>query len=103
MTPAPQNIQLIGNEVAVRWPDGREDFFVMEKLRAVSPSAENIGEPDLLGNIHGADPRTEFPGVTVEGWKPVGNYGVRFEFSDGHNTGIFSYEYLRQLGEEMAG
>ncbi len=75
----------------------------MDKLRALSPSADNIGEPDIFGNIHGADPRTEFPGVTVTGYEFVGRYAVRFFFSDGHNTGLFSFQYLLHLGDEMAG
>lgn len=95
----PEEIQLIGAEVALRWSDGREDYFPMEVLRAASPSAENRGEPDIFGRIHGADPRTEFPGVEVQGFEFVGNYAVRFLFSDGHNTGLFSYRYLREIGD----
>lgn len=88
--------------VAIRWPDGREDFFEMEKLRSLSPSADNIGEPDIFGNIHGADPRTEFPGVTVTDYEIVGRYAVRFIFSDGHQTGLFSFPYLLQIGDGTA-
>lgn len=44
----PEEIQLIGAEVALRWSDGREDYFPMEVLRAASPSAENRGEPDIF-------------------------------------------------------
>lgn len=94
---APTNIQLIGNEVAIAWSDGHESYLASEMLRAVSPSAANVGETDILGQTHGGDARTEFPGVTVQGWEIVGNYAVRFDFSDGHRTGIFSYDYLRDL------
>jgi len=93
----PTNIQLIGNEVAIAWNDGHESYFAAEMLRAVSPSAANVGETDILGQTHGGDFRTEFPGVTVQGWEIVGNYAVRFDFSDGHRTGIYSYAYLRDL------
>lgn len=99
--PPPEAIDLIGNTVAIRWKDGREDFFPMEKLRALSPSADNIGEPDIFGNIHGADPRTEFPGVTVEDYEVVGRYAIRFVFSDGHKTGLFSFPYLQRIGNEL--
>ena len=94
---APTNIQLIGNEVAVAWSDGHESYLNAEMLRAASPSAANIGETDILGQTHGGDSRTQFPGVTVQGWEVVGNYAVRFDFSDGHRTGIFTYDYLRNL------
>ena len=100
--PPPQSVELIGDLVAIRWADGREDFFPMETLRALSPSAENVGEPDIFGNIHGGDPRTEFPGVTVTGYEYVGRYAIRFTFSDGHNTGLFTFPYLLQIGDELA-
>ena len=94
----PEDVQLIGDSVAIRWADGEEDFLPMETLRAASPSAENIGEPDLFGRIRGGDPRTKFPGVTVTAISTVGNYALRFTFSDGHNTGLYSFDYLRRLG-----
>jgi DUF971 family protein len=101
MTPPPLDLQLVGTEIALRWPDGAEDFFPAALLRARSPSAENIGERDIFGQQYGGQGPKEFPGVTILGWRPVGNYGVAFEFSDGHNTGIFTWKFLRELGEEM--
>ena len=73
--------------------------FNMEQLRAASPSAENKGEPDLFGNIHGASSQTEFPGVKVIGWTPIGGYAIRFDFSDGHRTGLYSFDYLKRLAK----
>lgn len=101
--PGPEDVQLVGEEVAIRWADGREDYFRMEDLRAASPSAANIGERDLLGRVHGGDSRTKFPGVRVVGWDYIGGYAIRFKFSDGHDTGLFSYEYLRKLQPPQAG
>ncbi len=98
----PENIQLVGNMVAIRWQDGREDYLPMDQLRALSPSAENVGEPDLFGRIRGGDSRTEFPDITVTDWEPVGNYALRFTFSDGHNTGLYSFDYLRRIGKELS-
>lgn len=95
----PEDVQIIGNVVAIRWSDGREDFFDMEKLRAASPSAERRGEPDIFGRVHGGDGKTSFPGVTVQGFDYVGNYAIRFAFSDGHNTGLYSFRYLRELAD----
>ena len=96
---APTDIQLIGNEVAIRWSDGVESYFTHEFLRAASPSAENLGERDILGRQIGGDSRTSFPGVTVLGWKRVGNYALNLEFSDGHRSGLYSFEYLRRLAD----
>ncbi|AKC81694.1 hypothetical protein IMCC26134_00900 [Verrucomicrobia bacterium IMCC26134] len=95
----PSNIQLIGDEVAIGWSDGAETYFKGEDLRAASPSAENIGERDILGNQYGGDGPKRFPGVTVVGWELVGNYAIRFDFSDRHRTGLFSYAFLRELAE----
>lgn len=58
-----------------------------------------MGERDILGNLHGGDGPKSFPGVEVRNWTLIGNYAIRFYFSDGHNTGLFSFEYLQKLGD----
>ena len=93
----PTHIELIGQEVAIIWDDGMETYYPFEKLRAASPSAANIGERDVLGNKYGGDGPKTFPGVQVIGWERVGNYALRIDFSDGHRTGLYSFDYLRQL------
>lgn len=93
----PKDIQLIGNELAIVWEDGSESYFAAEFLRRHSPSAENIGEKDILGNQYGGDGPKEFPHVTIKNWDIVGNYAMRPWFSDGHKTGLFSWDYLREL------
>ena len=70
-------------------------------LRALSPSAETTGERDLLGVKYGGDDRKSYPGVRVTAWQTVGGYAVAFAFSDGHKTGIYSYEYLRAIAREI--
>lgn len=94
----PLNIAAIGNEIAIAWSDGTESFIPMEKLRAASPSAENTGEHDLLGNKYGGTDQEHFPGVTVKRWNMIGGYAVQFDFSDGHCTGIYPYDFLKSLG-----
>jgi DUF971 family protein len=93
----PVNIQLVGQEIAIAWDDGLETYFSFEKLRAASPSASNLGERDVLGNRYGGDGPKSFPGIQVLGWARVGNYAIRFDFSDGHRTGLYSFDYLRAL------
>ena len=95
----PTNVQLIGHEVAIGWSDGAETYFTFENLRAASPSAANLGERDILGNQYGGNGPKRFPRVTVLGWERVGNYAIRFDFSDGHNSGLYSFDYLRQLAD----
>ena len=100
---APSQIQLIGSEVAIAWSDGAETYYAAELLRAASPSASNLGERDIFGTQYGGDGPRKFPGVTVTGWEQIGNYAVRFEFSDGHRTGLYSYDYLRKLAANDSG
>jgi DUF971 family protein len=95
--PTPTNVQVIGDEVAIAWSDGVETYLTAEKLRAASPSAETQGERDILGQQYGGTGPKDFAQVRVLGWERVGNYALRFDFSDGHRTGLYSYDYLRKL------
>jgi DUF971 family protein len=64
-------------------------------LRVLSPSAEVQG--------HSPEQRVTVPGkrdVAISRIEPVGNYAVRIVFDDRHDTGIFTWTYLRELGEE---
>jgi DUF971 family protein len=96
----PTRIELIGAEIAIKWADGAESFIPTPALRAASPSAAARGEPDIFGRVAGGEGPRDFSSVTVVGWEMVGNYAVRFAFSDGHNTGLYGYELLRHLGEQ---
>lgn len=96
----PKAMEIVGQGIALIWQDGREDFLSGEFLREQSPSAENRGEVDILGQKWGGDGPRQFPGVSVTQWQKVGNYAVCFEFSDGHKTGIYSWTYLREIAEQ---
>lgn len=96
----PKNMQLIGTELAIQWEDGSESYISSESLRANSPSASVSGERDILGNQYGGESGKDYSQVTIDSWTQVGNYAFRFQFSDGHNTGIYSYDLLRQLAGE---
>ena len=66
-----------------------------EYLRVESPSAEVRG--------HGGGPRQIVLGkqdVKISGLEPVGNYALRIGFDDGHDSGLFSWDYLHRLGRE---
>ena len=80
----------------VAFDDGSRFALPAEYLRVESPSAEVQG--------HGPDQRQIVPGkrlVAIVGVEPVGNYAVRLTFDDTHDTGIYSWEYLRELGREQ--
>lgn len=74
--------------------DGPQYALPCEYLRVFSPSAEVRG--------HGASEPILVPGkrdVNIEKIEPVGHYAVRLHFSDGHNTGLYTWAELRELGE----
>ncbi len=97
-----QDLQLIGDLVAIRWADASETYHRMDRLRSLSPSAATSGERDLLGReLVATDKHRDFTGVTVVAWNRVGNYAIQFRFSDGHNTGLYSYEYLREIADPL--
>jgi len=86
--------------VAIAWNDGSESYLVGSKLRAASPSAETKGERDIFGQQYGGTDSKNFEGIQVLGWEQIGNYAIRFDFSDGHRTGLYSFELLEKLGNE---
>lgn len=81
--------------LAVTFDDGAAYDLPAEMLRVLSPSAEVQG--------HSPEQRKTVPGmrnVAIRAVEPVGNYAVRLTFSDGHSTGIFTWDYLGRLGRE---
>ena len=96
----PKDIQVVGNELAILWEDGTESYITAPLLRAASPSAETAGERDIFGKQYGGETNQDYAGVEIVNWQFVGNYAIRFRFSDGHATGLYSYELLKQLGKD---
>lgn len=84
--------------LTIHYDDGAEFALPYAKLRLESPSAEVQG--------HGSGPKPPPPliaeDLSVEKADPVGRYAVRIYFSDGHSSGLFTWAYLRQLGEAGA-
>jgi DUF971 family protein len=93
--PAPTEIRLNRAEkrLEVDFGDGSRFSYPAELLRVESPSAEVQG--------HGPDERKTVPGrrhVGIVAVEPVGNYAVRLTFDDGHDSGIYSWDFLHHLG-----
>jgi DUF971 family protein len=94
---SPVNIQPVGNELAIAWNDGAESFFEMEFLRRACPCAGCGGEPDVMGRV--VRPEVSYNGSSfvLRNYRVIGGYALQMEWSDGHNTGLYSYDYLRRL------
>jgi len=97
----PADIQQIGGELAIKWPDGRESFIPLEKLRRYCPCASCKGKTDVLGNVH-KNPEQPLSATAFELVRilSVGSYAIQPVWTDGHATGIFSFDYLKQVAEE---
>ncbi len=94
----PVDIQQIGNELAVKWDDGGESYISLEKLRRHCPCASCKGETDIMGNVYKAAPKPlPLQAFELARIATVGSYAVQPQWCDGHSTGIFSFEYLRDL------
>ncbi|MDG0963867.1 MAG: DUF971 domain-containing protein [Opitutales bacterium] len=97
MISSPTRIDVIGNTLALQWPNGEESYIEAPLLRSQSPSAENKGETDIFGQVSGGQVKTEYPNIKIIKVSTIGNYAIRILFSDGHSTGIYSWGYLRDL------
>jgi DUF971 family protein len=80
----------------IGYEDGREFRIPFELMRVYSPSAEVMG--------HGPGQETLQVGkrhVIIESIEPVGNYAIKPKFSDGHESGLFTWDYLYWLGQNQ--
>ena len=92
----PEEIRLSKSKdsLFVKFDNGYETTLSAELLRVESPSAEVQG--------HGVGEKTTPAGkaeVTISALEPVGNYAIRISFSDGHDTGLFSWDSLFDFGQ----
>ena len=95
----PRDIQTIGSELAIKWDDGRESFIPLEKLRRSCPCAGCKGEMDIMGNLYKNPAQTLTPqAFELVRLLCVGGYAIQPVWADGHNTGIYSFDYLWQAG-----
>jgi len=96
----PQDIQQIGEELAIKWDDGKESFVPLETLRRRCPCAGCKGESDVLGNVY-KNPDQPLPpqAFQLKRIGHVGGYAIQPVWGDGHSTGLFSFEYLKQVAE----
>lgn len=98
--PWPEELRLAdgGRTLHVRFDSGESHALAAEYLRVESPSAEVKG--------HGPGQEQLVWGkrdVSISRLEPVGSYAVKITFSDGHNTGLYTWSYLLKLGRERGG
>lgn len=94
--PVDMSLHKVSRRFEVTFDNGAQYAFTFEFLRVFSPSAEVQGHtPDQAKLQVG---KRDVQIVQVE---PVGQYALRFVFDDGHDSGLYSWEYLRDLGDNQ--
>tara|TARA_Y100000991_G_scaffold167693_1_gene129497 strand:+ start:840 stop:1232 length:393 start_codon:yes stop_codon:yes gene_type:complete len=95
---APEEIvyHKIGHTLEIAWPDARFDLPA-ELLRVCSPSAEVRGHSEQERVL-----QTGKKNVGIKAIEAIGNYAIRITFDDGHDSGIFAWDYLYELGNNQA-
>jgi len=89
--------------LAIEWSDGTRTLLTIATLRRYSPSAD---QRELRAEL-ARNPLTVLPSsaaasgpLRAESVEPVGHYALRIRFSDGHDTGIYTWRYLKELCDQ---
>jgi DUF971 family protein len=106
MNPQPTKLYRSSDRsLAIEWSDGQRREYSFQELRNACPCAtcrEKRSAPpppsSLLPVLSAAETRP----LNIANMEPVGNYAYSIGFSDGHDTGIYTLELLRQLGKESS-
>ncbi len=93
--PAELRLDPAKTTLTVTFESGERFALPAEYLRVESPSAELQGHGPGQKQIVGGK-----RSVKIAGLEPVGNYAVRILFDDGHDTGLYSWDYLHELGRD---
>lgn len=92
----PEEIALTGDgRLRILWPGGAEETVAFKRLRDHCPCAECVEEWSGRKTI---DPATIPDDIRPLAIDPVGNYAIQISWSDGHSTGIYTWETLRKAG-----
>ena len=83
-----------GTSLAITWADGHQSEYAAVYLRGRCPCALCVDE---MTGVRKVGPLQIIPDVQLVKIVPVGNYAVQLESSDGHRTGLYSFDYLRSL------
>ena len=99
----PKSVTLNKNKKSIQLEYHNNSHLLLTSsyLRALSPSAENKHQhKNLLENSKKLD-QERYKSVLIRKVEAVGNYAIRIFFDDGHNTGIFSWEYIYKIGSRF--
>ena len=97
-----ETFETVNDLMLFKWEDGLESYINLKVLREKCPCADCEGEKDVFGTIYKGDtkPMNE-NSFLLKGIQPVGYYALRPFWNDGHHSGIYSFEFLRTLCENL--
>jgi DUF971 family protein len=95
----PTRAEVIGNELALVWSDGKESYIALEKLRRACPCAACGGEPDVLGNVERPHVSYGPHSFELRSFHFVGGYALKPTWNDGHDSGLYPFRLLRALDD----
>ena len=87
-------------ELLIEWSDESKRRYPFRELRDQCPCATCREKRKAPANPLQVLTPEQLEPVAIAGMKPVGNYAYSIDFSDGHNTGIYTFDKLRELGRE---
>ncbi len=92
-----QNV-VVGDELALAWNDGKENYISLQTLRQSCPCAVCQGEPDAMGRV--VKPKVTHTEKSFKALRmgQVGGYALQITWADGHSYGIYPFDLLRKLG-----
>ena len=91
---APTAVKATSDRIAIDWNDGHAATYTARDLRLACRCAHCIDEWTNENKIHADQIPTTIKPKAIT---PVGNYALSFHWSDGHDSGIYTYDYLRQI------
>jgi DUF971 family protein len=101
----PKKLELVdGARLRITWSDNQSRDYTIRELRDACPCAtcrEKRKSPPA-STLFPIVTEAEIRPLRITAMKPVGNYAYSIEFSDGHNTGIYTLESLRELGHVVS-
>jgi DUF971 family protein len=106
MTPQPVELRLLAEDLLqIAWSDGQTRRYAVRELREKCPCAtcreRRTAPPPPPTELAVLSPAETQP-LRITSMQPTGRYAYAIHFSDGHDTGIFTLDALRELGEEVA-
>ena len=99
MEPKELNVSENDGRIFILWSDGHKGIYDPFNLRSACPCAMCQGEPGVFGKYYRTSKMEVQPSVQPQEIESVGRYGLKITWTDGHDLGIYTFDYLRNLCE----